>query len=73
MSKNDTFLVSPATLARCLIRLIDPTSRLVYRCFELGLILFSFGDVIEMMPPLIITKSEIDKGLDIFKRAIETL
>jgi len=26
-----------------------------------------------MTPPLIITKSEIDKGLDIFRRAIETL
>jgi len=46
---------------------------LVYRCFELGLILLSFGDVIEMTPRLIITKSEIDKGLDIFRQAIETL
>ena len=73
MSKNDTLLVSPATLARFLIRLIDPASRLVYRCFELGLILLSFGDVIEMTPRLIITKSEIDKGLDIFTQAIETL
>jgi len=26
-----------------------------------------------MTPPLIITKSEIDKGLDIFRRVIETL
>ena len=73
MSKNDTLLVSPATLARFLIRLIDPASRLVYRCFELGLILLSFGDVIEMTPRLIITKSEIDKDLDIFRQAIETL
>ena len=73
MSKHDTLLVSPATLARFLIRLIDPASRLVYRCFELGLILLSFGDVIEMTPRLIITKSEIDKGLDIFRQAIETL
>ena len=53
--------------------LSDSAARLAYRCFELGLILLSFGSVIEMTPPLTITKSEIDQGLDIFRQAIETI
>ena len=53
--------------------LTELTSRLAYRCFELGLILLSFGNVIEMTPPLTINKSEIDRGLDIFLRAIRAL
>ena len=53
--------------------LTELASRLAYRCFELGLILLSFGNVIEMTPPLTINKSEIDRGLDIFLRAIRAL
>jgi 4-aminobutyrate aminotransferase len=53
--------------------LSDNAARLAYRCFELGLILLSFGSVIEMTPPLTITKSEIDQGVDIFRQAIETI
>ena len=53
--------------------LTELASRLAYRCFETGLILLSFGNVIEMTPPLTINKSEIDRGLDIFLRAIRAL
>ena len=53
--------------------LTELASRLAYRCFEFGLILLSFGNVIEMTPPLTINKSEIDRGLDIFRRAIQAL
>ena len=38
---------------------------------KFGLILLSFGNVIEMTPPLTINKREIDQGLDIFRRAIQ--
>ena len=51
--------------------LTELASRLAYRCFELGLILLSFGNVIEMTPSLTINRSEIDRGLDIFRHAIE--
>lgn len=51
--------------------LTELASRLAYRCFEFGLILLSFGNVIEMTPPLTINKREIDQGLDIFRRAIQ--
>ena len=53
--------------------LTELASKLAYRCFEFGLILLSFGNVIEMTPPLTINKSEIDRGLDIFRRAIQAL
>jgi beta-alanine--pyruvate transaminase len=31
------------------------------RCFERGLLIRTAGDVIELSPPLIITKDEIDR------------
>lgn len=44
--------------------------RLAYRCFELGLILLAFGNVMEITPPLTITRSDADEALAIFERAL---
>ncbi len=44
--------------------------RLAYRCFELGLILLCFGNVMEITPPLTITRSDADEALAIFERAL---
>lgn len=48
-------------------------ARLAYRCFELGLIVMycgTFGNVMEMTPPLTITDAEVDEALAIFDRAL---
>ena len=44
--------------------------RLAYRCFELGLIMVAFGNVMEITPPLTITRSDADEALAIFERAL---
>jgi 4-aminobutyrate aminotransferase len=47
--------------------------RLVYRCFELGLLTIYAGlagNVIELTPPLTIGPDEIDHALGIFERAL---
>ena len=44
--------------------------RLAYRCFELGLILLAFGNVMEITPPLTITRGDADEALAIFERAL---
>ena len=46
----------------------DDAHRLAYRCFELGLILLSFGNVMEITPPLTITRADADEALAIFER-----
>ena len=51
----------------------DDTHRLVYRCFELGLLTIYAGlagNVVELVPPLTITADEIDEGLAIIERAL---
>lgn len=48
-------------------------AKVVYRAWELGLILFyagSWGNVLEITPPLILSREEIDQGVDILDRAI---
>jgi 4-aminobutyrate aminotransferase len=48
-------------------------AKIVYRAFELGLILYyagMWGNVLEITPPLIMTHDEIDEGVDILDRAI---
>ena len=48
-------------------------ARLVYRCFELGLLVIYcglLGNVIEMTPPLTITESDVDAALEVLERAL---
>lgn len=49
-------------------------AKVVYRCKELGLILFYGGiysNVLEITPPLIMTREQADKGLAIIDQALE--
>lgn len=49
------------------------TARLLYRCYELGLLLICvgrFGNVLEVTPPLTSTASEIEEALDVLDRAL---
>ncbi|MFQ5427275.1 MAG: aspartate aminotransferase family protein, partial [Gaiellales bacterium] len=49
------------------------TTRLVYRCYELGLLLISvgrFGNVIEITPPLVTTAAEAEAALAVFEEAL---
>jgi 4-aminobutyrate aminotransferase len=48
-------------------------AKLVYRCKELGLLLFYGGiysNVIEVTPPLVMTPEEADRGLAVFEEAL---
>ncbi|MDP9365886.1 MAG: aspartate aminotransferase family protein [Chloroflexota bacterium] len=48
-------------------------AKVVYRAWELGLILFyagNWGSVLEITPPLILSREEIDHGVDVLDRAI---
>ena len=48
-------------------------ARVVYRAWELGLIVFyagTFGNVIEITPPLILTEAEVDEGVAMLDQAI---
>ncbi len=49
------------------------TARLIYRAYELGLVLYYVGmngNVLEMTPPLTVTEDEIRAALDILDRAL---
>jgi len=48
-------------------------AKVVYRAWQLGLILFSagtHGNVLEINPPLIMTRAEVDEAVDILDQAI---
>lgn len=48
-------------------------ARFVYRCYELGLLVFYCGlhaNVIEMTPPLIISDADVDESLSVIDRAL---
>jgi 4-aminobutyrate aminotransferase len=48
-------------------------AKVVYRAWELGLILYyagNWGNVLEITPPLILTRAEIEEGVDILRQAV---
>ncbi len=67
------------------IELVEPGSRtpngkaveaVLRGCLDRGLILYpcgSYGQSIRFIPPLIVTDSELDKGLDIFEQALRAV
>lgn len=51
----------------------NAAAKIVYRAFELGLIVYyagNWGNVLEITPPLIVTRDEIDEGVAILGQAI---
>lgn len=51
----------------------DAAAKITYRAWELGLVLYyagSFGNVLEITPPLIVTRAEIDEGVAILDQAV---
>ncbi|GIS68593.1 MAG: hypothetical protein CM1200mP8_1510 [Chloroflexota bacterium] len=50
----------------------EAASSIVYRCWELGLLLYyvgNSGNVLEITPPLVLTMDEIDEGTSILNQA----
>lgn len=48
-------------------------AKVVYRAWELGLIVYyagNWGNVLEITPPLILSRPEIEEGVDILRRAV---
>jgi 4-aminobutyrate aminotransferase len=49
-------------------------AKIVYRAWELGLILYyagNWGNVLEITPPLILTRKEMDQGVAILAQAVD--
>jgi 4-aminobutyrate aminotransferase len=49
-------------------------AKVVYRAWELGLIVYyagNWGNVLEITPPLILTRSEIEEGVEILRQAVQ--
>ena len=54
----------------------EKTAAFCYRCYELGLLVFYVGihsNVIEITPPMTITKKEIDSAINIMDQAFTEL
>lgn len=50
----------------------EAASKISYRCWQRGLILTFFaGNVLRIQPPLVITKQELDRGLEILESVME--
>jgi diaminobutyrate-2-oxoglutarate transaminase len=55
---------------------VDLVSKIQRRCFERGVIVWKAGhwpNVIRLLPPLVITREHIDKGMDIFCDAVKEI
>lgn len=51
-------------------------AQVVYRAFELGAVLYYVGmnsNVLELTPPLTLTKAEVDEGLAILTQALDDI
>ncbi len=56
------------------IQVTVPTHDIADKCLENGLFVLTAGkDVIRLLPPLVITKSEIDKGIEILQNVLNSL
>ena len=52
----------------------DARKALLAKCFELGMIALPAGSrSVRFRPPLTLTRSEADQGLDILRRALQSL
>ena len=53
------------------IDVADPAKDIVARAMELGLLICSAGEhTLRLLPPLVVTKSDVDRGLALLKQAI---
>lgn len=49
----------------------DFTRKLVFRCWQLGVTVFSVGEnVLEITPPLVISQAQVDQAVDVLDQAI---
>lgn len=67
------------------IEIVDPKTgdpdgetlmRILRRCADYGVLFYlcgNQGEVIRMIPPLTVTRDQIDEGLDVFERVLREL
>ncbi|MDR1773272.1 MAG: aminotransferase class III-fold pyridoxal phosphate-dependent enzyme, partial [Clostridioides sp.] len=49
----------------------DAATKICYRCIQTGLVMIFLGkSTLRIQPPLVITKEEVDKGMEILENAI---
>ena len=57
---------------RCGIDVREPAGQVVARGRELGLLLVTAGDhTIRLLPPLVATRDELERGLALLERALD--
>ncbi len=60
-------------LSQGIVLNLDDTAvkKIVYRCYELGMIIISIGgNILRIQPPLIITEEELEEGFAILKKSL---
>jgi 4-aminobutyrate aminotransferase-like enzyme len=53
---------------------VELVNKIQLRCFERGVLVWKAGhwpNVIRFLPPLVITRDHIDKGLDVFSEVVK--